>query len=102
MAHAEAAGCPIRITVVRSLVARQLESVQLSLPMGATVAQALIQSGWWTADSPASTTCVGVWGKPKSLDHLLRDLDRVELYRPLRVDPKQARRERQARQTLRK
>ena len=37
---------------------------------------------------------VSVWGKVKPPDVLLRDRDRVELLRPLRVDPKEARRQR--------
>lgn len=40
----------------------------------------------------------GVWGRKQAADHLLRDGDRVELYRPLKVDPKVARRERFTRQ----
>ena len=40
-----------------------------------------------------STACAcGVWGRVQPLDHVLRDGDRVELYRPLTVDPKEARR----------
>ena len=35
---------------------------------------------------------VGVWMKPRPLDTLLRQHDRVEIYRGLRVDPKEARR----------
>jgi putative ubiquitin-RnfH superfamily antitoxin RatB of RatAB toxin-antitoxin module len=41
---------------------------------------------------------VGIWGRKATRDQLLRDRDRVEIYRPLRVDPKVARRERFARQ----
>jgi putative ubiquitin-RnfH superfamily antitoxin RatB of RatAB toxin-antitoxin module len=37
---------------------------------------------------------VGIFGAPASPDAPLRDGDRVELYRPLISDPKQARRER--------
>jgi putative ubiquitin-RnfH superfamily antitoxin RatB of RatAB toxin-antitoxin module len=35
---------------------------------------------------------VGVWCKLRAADHVLRDLDRVEIYRPLMADPKEARR----------
>jgi putative ubiquitin-RnfH superfamily antitoxin RatB of RatAB toxin-antitoxin module len=44
---------------------------------------------------------VGVWGRKAELEQVLRNHDRVELYRPLRVDPKVARRERFARQGVR-
>ena len=37
---------------------------------------------------------VGVWGRKAPPDQPLRDRDRVEVWRPLRVDPKLARRER--------
>ena len=38
---------------------------------------------------------VGVWGRLRSPEHILREGDRIELYRPLQVDPKDARRLRQ-------
>ncbi|MBV8604800.1 MAG: RnfH family protein [Pelomonas sp.] len=37
---------------------------------------------------------VGVWGRLRGLDQTLRDGDRIEVYRPLQVDPKEARRQR--------
>ncbi len=37
---------------------------------------------------------IGVWGRLKPLDTPLRDRDRIEVYRPLTVDPKEARRQR--------
>ncbi len=37
-------------------------------------------------------TAFGVWGKVRAGDYLLRDGDRVELYRALQADPKDARR----------
>ena len=42
---------------------------------------------------------VGIFGKKKSLDTVLRDGDRVEIYRPLVADPKDARRRRVAKKT---
>jgi putative ubiquitin-RnfH superfamily antitoxin RatB of RatAB toxin-antitoxin module len=41
---------------------------------------------------------IGVWGRRASLKQTLRENDRVEIYRALRVDPKVARRERFTRQ----
>ena len=35
-----------------------------------------------------------VWSRPVDLTHVLRDLDRIEILRPIKVDPKVARRER--------
>jgi putative ubiquitin-RnfH superfamily antitoxin RatB of RatAB toxin-antitoxin module len=36
---------------------------------------------------------VGVWGKPVARHHVVRDGDRIEIYRPLRIDPREARRQ---------
>lgn len=62
--------------------------VQLGLEEGATVRDALAAAGW------DPTGAVGVHGQRVALDARLGDGDRVEVYRPLRVDPKQARRQR--------
>ena len=43
----------------------------------------------------------GVWGRAKPVDSVLQEGDRVELYQPLKVDPKVARRERFAKQGAR-
>lgn len=45
-----------------------------------------------------SSAPVGIFGEPCERDRLVSEGDRIEIYRPLAVDPKQARRER-ARQT---
>ena len=39
---------------------------------------------------------VGVWGKTKSLDSLVSEGDRIEIYRPLTLSPMEARRRRAA------
>ena len=41
---------------------------------------------------------VGIFGKKTTLDHLLKDRDRIEIYRPLILDPKEMRRKRAAKQ----
>ncbi len=68
-----------------------------ALPSGAQVADALRRA----ACEAAEPVAVGIWGRAATLTQLLRDGDRVEVYRPLRVDPKVARRERFARQGTR-
>lgn len=65
----------------------------LVLADGARIADALQASGWAVPEESA----VGVWGKVQARDKLLRDGDRIELYRPLVADPKTARRRRAAR-----
>ncbi len=89
----------LRVTLLRSPGPRHTEEIHLVLPAGATVADALARCGWWPAGGAGEAReppSVGVWGKPGRLDRPLRDLDRVEVYRGLRVDPMQARRERHA------
>jgi putative ubiquitin-RnfH superfamily antitoxin RatB of RatAB toxin-antitoxin module len=71
------------------------DRVQLCLPAGATVADALGASGLVERHGlPADSLRVGVWCKPRDADTVLRERDRVEVYRPLTVDPKEARRQR--------
>lgn len=62
----------------------------------ATVRQAIEASGVLNAhpEIDLATQKVGVFGKLKTLDATLADLDRVEIYRPLKVDPKMARQRR--------
>ena len=70
--------------------------VTLKVPVGTTVAEAIARSG--IARQPAgggwSSIAVGIWGKRTSLATVLQEHDRVEIYRPLIADPKQARRKR--------
>lgn len=67
----------------------------LRLAPGATVADALQASGVLARHGlQLPGLRVGVWGKVRELQTPLRERDRVEVYRPLTVDPKQARRQR--------
>ena len=70
--------------------------IVLTLPAGATVREALTASQ--TASShpeiDLATAKVGIFGKLTTLDAPLADHDRVEIYRPLIVDPKLARQRR--------
>lgn len=93
----------IRVTVVFSPAARTVSEVALLMETGATVAQALQCSGLQEryAAILGSTPLAGVWGKKAPPDQVLRDQDRVEIYRPLKVDPKLARRARFAKQGTR-
>ncbi len=92
-------GAPVNITVMYSPAPRVVHERVLPLSSGVTVMQALQQSGLLAqcpeidlSQSEAFTVCI--WGKKTSPDHVLRDLDRIEICRPLTVDPKVARRER--------
>lgn len=87
------------VTVVHA-AAGQAQERTLNLPDGATVLDALQASGLQGL-CPDPHAMLGIWGRKAALSQVLRDLDRVELYRPLKVDPKVARRERFARQGAR-
>lgn len=93
----------LRISVVHAPSPRVVREVALLLPDGACVRQALQASGLLAEfpDLDVKTAVIGVWGRKTTLNHLLRDQDRVEIYRPLKVDPKVARRERFAKQGAR-
>ena len=85
----------IRVTVVYALPGEQM-IVDLNLPEGARVADALTVSGLQETlpgKSFAGYRC-GIWGKPVSPGVELRDRDRVEIYRDIVTDPKQTRRQR--------
>lgn len=90
----------LHLSVVYAPKAREWVEVKLLLPAPCTVLQALQQSGLLVRypEIDHHQVLIGVWGRRVKLDECLRDLDRVEIYRPLRVDPKVARRERFARQ----
>ena len=64
--------------------------IELRLPVGATVRDAIEASGIVKQhpEIELETAKVGVYGKLKPLDAPLADQDRVEIYRPLIVDPK--------------
>ena len=86
----------ITVTVAYAPGPREVHEVSLTLPEGSTV-QAAIEASGLRAQFPdidLAPGSVGVWGRKVPLDQALREADRVEIWRPLRVDPKLARRER--------
>lgn len=92
-----------RVSVLYSPAPREMLVWEVALPPGATVLQALQASGL-PAAFPAldlRQAAVGIWGRRARLEQLVCDCDRVEVYRPLKVDPKLARRERFRRQGVR-
>lgn len=71
-------------------------SCTLRLAEGSTVAVAVSRSGLATArpDVDVGEGNLGVFGRRVKPAHVLRDGDRVEVYRPLALDPMEARRRR--------
>jgi putative ubiquitin-RnfH superfamily antitoxin RatB of RatAB toxin-antitoxin module len=68
----------------------------LQVPLGTTIEQAIALSGLQQAvpGMDLGTLEAGIYAKKKPRDTILREHDRIELYRPLITDPKQARRRR--------
>jgi putative ubiquitin-RnfH superfamily antitoxin RatB of RatAB toxin-antitoxin module len=86
----------MNVVLVYSPAPRQVREWLLVLPPGSTVAQALEGSAI-VAEFPelaSGRMMLGIWGRKTTLKHVLQEDDRLEIYRPLRVDPKVARRER--------
>jgi putative ubiquitin-RnfH superfamily antitoxin RatB of RatAB toxin-antitoxin module len=87
------AGALLRVEVVYALPDSQT-LIELRLPAGSSVADAVTRSGVLERhpeiDWPANPA--GIWNRRASPADRLRDGDRVELYRPLRVSPAEARR----------
>jgi uncharacterized protein len=85
----------MRIEVIYALPQKQ-ERIALNLPPGSTVLDAIQASGLLQRVPQIEFGRAGVWGRPVSAETRLRDLDRVEIYRPLIADPKEVRRKRAA------
>jgi putative ubiquitin-RnfH superfamily antitoxin RatB of RatAB toxin-antitoxin module len=91
---------PITIEVVYALPHEQTV-ITLELPGGSTVGQALVASALSVRYPHLNLTRarVGIYGRFVSADTVLQNGDRVEVYRALLADPKQARRRRATRIT---
>jgi putative ubiquitin-RnfH superfamily antitoxin RatB of RatAB toxin-antitoxin module len=85
----------LRIEVVYALPGEQVV-IALSVPEGTTAAEALERSGLAERFPETAASPIGVFGRVVAPDTALSDGDRVEIYRPLVADPKQARRRRAA------
>ena len=87
----------ITVTVAFSPRAGVVDEVSVSLRAGSTLADALRASGLQQRHPThdLAQLPLGVWGALREAHGVLREADRIELYRPLEVDPKEARRRRQ-------
>lgn len=87
----------IHIEVACALPERQVVEA-MAVPVGCTARAAVLQSGL-AAEFPAldfAQLALGIYSKAVADDYVLQDGDRVEIYRPLLLDPKEARRQRAA------
>lgn len=84
----------IPICVIYSPSPRQVDQVDLRVAEGSTVADAVAASRLPQRypEQQLGHLVVAVWGRLVPLDHAVRAGDRVEILRPLQVDPKESRR----------
>lgn len=89
-----------QITLVYSPRPRVVREMAMEVAEGTTVQDVLIQSQWLQSypELANSEASVGIWGRMVTQTQTVRAHDRIEIYRPLTVDPKVARRERFTRQ----
>ncbi|MEH3086533.1 MAG: RnfH family protein [Xylophilus ampelinus] len=96
-AAAEGAAC-VPVTVCLALGSGHAEEFAAEAPAGARIADVLalprVRGALSAADADPQALDVGIWGRRLPATHRVRPGDRVEVYRPLRVDPMTARRER--------
>jgi uncharacterized protein len=87
----------INVQVVYAMPDRQ-DIVSIKLPQGAVLKQALEACGLLQKypEIDAENGRFGIFSRLSKPDTVLRDLDRVEIYRPLIADPKEVRRQRAA------
>lgn len=86
----------LRVSVAYSPRAGEVDEVVVELPAGATLIEAIRASGLEQRHPGLDLAQArrGVWGRVQPDDTVLRERDRVEIYRALLVDPKEARRQR--------
>jgi len=84
----------IQVEVVFALPEKQV-LLALAVDQGATVADVIAAAGLDETfpDESLENLETGIWGHPATRDRRVEDGDRVELYRPLQRDPREARRE---------
>lgn len=84
-----------QVEVAYATPARQ-EVISLSIPTGCTALQAAQLSGMAKIFSEIDWPNIrlGIFGQNVNADHVLVAGDRVEIYRPLLIDPKESRRQR--------
>jgi putative ubiquitin-RnfH superfamily antitoxin RatB of RatAB toxin-antitoxin module len=87
----------INVDVCYALPEKQL-LIKVKLPEGSTLQQALEASGVLVKhpEIDLKKNKFGVFAKLSKVDTVLRDRDRVEIYRPLIADPKEVRKQRAA------
>lgn len=85
----------IDVQVVYAQAGRQVV-LNVQLPQGTTVSEAIVAAGMAAKIVPSCNDGhqVGIFSRKVALDHVVEHGDRVEIYRPLTIDPMDARRRR--------
>ena len=84
----------IKVEIVFALAQKQsLQTVLVDA--GASVADVIEKSELASAfaDQNLAEMACGIWGREVARHHAVKDGDRIELYRPLELDPREARRQ---------
>ena len=82
----------ISVEVVIATAPNEVQSVSVHVPEEATVSDVLAQESVALVTKHLEVLSVGVFGRKVALDFVLSDGDRLEIYRPLLLNPKEARR----------
>lgn len=95
---AAAPAATVAVQVCHAASPQQITLIALEVAAGATVEQAIHQSGLLeqVMELDLAACRVGIWGKLKLFETVVKVGDRIEVYRPLIADPKDARRRRAA------
>ncbi|MBA6327378.1 RnfH family protein [Colwellia sp. MB02u-6] len=86
---------PLEIEVVYGTPARQ-EIISCTVEPNTTLEQAILASGIVEEfpEIDLAVNKVGIWNRLAKLTDTVKDLDRIEIYRPLLADPKEVRKRR--------
>lgn len=87
----------INVEVAYALPEKQV-IIPVNVDAGTTIGGAIVQSGIMLEfpELDVEHSAVGIFGKAAPMTKVLADGDRVEIYRPLKADPKEVRRKRAA------
>ena len=82
----------VRVELVYVASTKSVIQLKLNLNPGATVADAIHSSGIYDLHPETKDMPVGIYAELVAMDRVVKDGDRIEIYRPLTVDPKEKRR----------
>ncbi len=82
----------LNVEIVYITANKEIIQYQLQLEHGATVKDAITASAIYTTHPETQTLTLGIHAKPATENTPLQEGDRIEIYRPLSLDPKEKRR----------